>query len=121
MQYQPDRYREKDNDLHVFPAPVEVTGLDGENRDHEIGAESGVAEERHAFRISASQSTPQRHRSQTKNPEGHGSIHRRGTIVVQMKYFAGLVTEGLPGPVCSGPRQGQAGLDRSAVGYFGAG
>lgn len=112
MRQRPDRDRKHENGRQTIPRPQQHLGLDRENGDHEIIAESGVAEEGTPTRIFAPEPADQGDDADAKDEERDQHIDREQRVEVD------LFDPILISPMRRRPDETEAGLNGGSEGSF---
>src|SRR6266516_6499221 len=115
VQQQPDRNGEDHNGNQSFPGPLQMAGLQGEDGDHEVIAESRVPQKGTMLRKLSADSADERHRADANHEEGDEQIDRQQGAQFNPWRSDPLRFEVRIEPLRAGPKKAEAALNRGAI------
>src|SRR5947208_630778 len=115
VQQQPDGNGEDHDGDQSFPGPFQIAGLEGEDRDHEVIAESCVAEKRTVLRKLSADSADERRRAEAEHEESDEQVDRQHGAQFDPWRSDPLRFEVRIEPLRAGPKKAEAALNRGAI------
>jgi len=112
MHQKPNGPSEHSNRQQPLPGPIQVSRLNREDRDHEIVAESRMAQERAVAQILFAQPGPNSGEAKQQDKQRHGKINGQERAGGDVTVGIGMFLEVLPKPVSAGPEKAEPCLQR---------